>query len=163
MTERKRVLEVESRQGRVGLLALQGRGVVRFGNAPLQSCDWSKVICETKARTVQAFYSSFFGGDIRVELVDLRQHIVRRRALGTVETSYHGEDAEFCVPIDLGSDSLLQALYSDDTGPTTHMKSRMNRMSQALGRARSWSSTRSAGTVCWKTSATSTSPTPRKS
>jgi uncharacterized protein (DUF362 family) len=99
------------------LLALTGRGAVRFGNSPLQSCDWAKVIEQTGARRVQEFYQEHARGGPPVELTDLRQHIVRRSALGTIATRFHGEDADSCVPVDLGARSLLEDLYRGEADP----------------------------------------------
>jgi uncharacterized protein (DUF362 family) len=99
------------------LLALAGRGTVYFGNAPLQSADWDKVTNETGAKRVQEFYVGPGKGDVAVQLVDLRQHIVHRNALGMVKPLYHGGDEDFCVPVDLGSDSLLDEFYKTGGNP----------------------------------------------
>ena len=99
------------------LLALGGQGSVRFGNAPLQSADWDRVTHETGAQSVQEFYTRFGKSDLPVQLVDLRQHIVRRTALGMVEPVYHEGGAESCVPVDLASDSLLDELYQSGRNP----------------------------------------------
>jgi uncharacterized protein (DUF362 family) len=99
------------------LLALEGRGSVCFGNAPLQSADWDKVVQETGARSVQEFYAGPGKGGVPVQLRDLRQHIVRRNTLGTVEPLYHGSDSGFCLPVDLGSDSLLDEFYKSGGNP----------------------------------------------
>lgn len=99
------------------LLALAGKGSVGFGNAPLQSADWERVTHETGAQSVQEFYTRFGRGDVSVQLCDLRQHIVRRNVLGMVEPIYHGDDAEVCVPVDLGSESLLDELYKSGGDP----------------------------------------------
>ena len=99
------------------LLALGGRGVVRFGNAPLQSCDWAKVIDETGACRVQEFYKEYGNAEAPVNLMDLRQQIVRRSAFGTVETRLCGDNADFCVPVDLGKNSLLDEFYRSGVDP----------------------------------------------
>jgi hypothetical protein len=39
------------------LIALQGKGSIGFGNAPLQSCDWNAVIDQTGALQVQKFFT----------------------------------------------------------------------------------------------------------
>lgn len=98
-------------------IALGGRGSVRFGNAPLQSCEWNKVVEETGAQRVLNFYRQFGNQEVMVNLTDLRQHIIHRHALGTVETCFHGNDTDLCVPVDLGSDSLLDALYQSGGEP----------------------------------------------
>jgi uncharacterized protein (DUF362 family) len=99
------------------LLALGGRGSVVFGNAPLQSADWSRIIQETGAQSVQEFYTQYCKGDVSVRMVDLRQHIVHTNNLGIFEPVYHGDDADFCAPVDLGSDSLLDGFYRQGEDP----------------------------------------------
>ncbi len=99
------------------LIALGGRGSVRFGNAPLQSADWDRVADETGARSTEQFYLGAGRGEVPVQLIDLRQHIVRRNHLGIVVPLYHGSDADFCVPVDLGTDSLLDEFYKHSTTP----------------------------------------------
>ncbi len=99
------------------LLALGGHGSVGFGNAPIQSADWDRVTQETGAQRVQEFYSGPGKGDVTVQLMDLRQHIVHRNPLGMVEPLYHGNDVEFCVPVDLGSESLLDEFYKSGGHP----------------------------------------------
>jgi uncharacterized protein (DUF362 family) len=99
------------------LLALSGTGSVSFGNAPLQSADWMTVTRETGAQHLHEFYTHFFKTDISVQLVDLRQHIVRRKLLGAVEPLYHVDDTEACIPVDLGPDSLLDQLYARGQSP----------------------------------------------
>ena len=99
------------------LLALEGRGSVCFGNAPLQSADWSRVVQETGAHSVEEFYARHYTSDVSVRLVDLRQHIVHLNALGMFESLYHGDDTKFCVPVNLGRDSLLDEFYKSGEDP----------------------------------------------
>ena len=99
------------------LIALRGAGSIRFGNAALQSADWDRVIHETGAQSVQEFYGKCGKADVPVQLVDLRQHIVYMNTLGMVEPLYHGDDAKSCVPVDLGSESLLDELYRSGADP----------------------------------------------
>ena len=93
------------------LMALGHHGTVRFGNAPLQSCEWEKVIEQTGAQRVLEFYQNHAGRQAKVLLNDLRQHIIHRSLMGTVETRFHGEDMAMCVPVDLGGESLLDQFY----------------------------------------------------
>jgi len=99
------------------LLALAGTGSVSFGNAPLQSADWTRVTQETGAQHLSDFYTRFLKTDVSVHLVDLRQHIVRRNPLGGVEPLCHRDETEACIPVDLGPDSLLDELYLQDRSP----------------------------------------------
>jgi len=99
------------------LLALEGRGSVSFGNAPLQSCDWSSVVQQTGAKQVEEFYARVNPGSVTVRLTDLRQHIIRRDSLGVVTTDLHVEKDGLWVEVDLGGSSLLDALYADGTVP----------------------------------------------
>ena len=75
------------------------------------------MIEETGARKVQDFYANFGSGDVRVELVDLRQQVVHRSPLGRAVTSFRGEEEDLCAPVDLGSDSLLDELYHRGEAP----------------------------------------------
>jgi uncharacterized protein (DUF362 family) len=99
------------------LLALGGQGEVAFGNAPLQSCDWSAVTQQSGATRVEEFYRrpGFEGPTVR--LTDLRQHIIHRGALGGVSTELHAETADACVNVEFGEDSLLDQLYGKEMPP----------------------------------------------
>lgn len=99
------------------LLALKGTGSIAFGNAPLQSCDWSAVTQQTGAAQLQEFYSKRGNGAVKVNLVDLRQHIIRRSALGDVMTNFHADSGDQCIEVDLKTDSLLDHLYSSTQQP----------------------------------------------
>jgi uncharacterized protein (DUF362 family) len=99
------------------LIALNGRGSVAFGNAPLQSTDWLKVTEQAGARRVQEFYDRYYHRRIPISLVDLRQHIMRRNLLGSVSTEFHQDSQEDCVEVDLGADSLLDQLYAGGSRP----------------------------------------------
>jgi len=62
------------------LAATGERGKVRYGNAPLQSCEWHRVIADTGALAVKDFYAAAGVANIAEE--DLRGQVVRRDALG---------------------------------------------------------------------------------
>lgn len=98
------------------LLALDGSGSVAFGNAPIQSCDWSRVLQETGAARVEEFYRSVCPGILPVRATDLRRHVVRDGALGGLAVQLHSED-ESCVEVDLGAESLLDALFTGAETP----------------------------------------------
>lgn len=99
------------------LLALGSQGSVHFGNAPLQSCDWSKVVAETGARRLEEFYASHSQGGPQVNLVDLRGHVVTRGLLGGLRTTRHNDEQDVSARIDLGRDSLLEAHYKAGSSP----------------------------------------------
>jgi uncharacterized protein (DUF362 family) len=99
------------------LIALKGNGSIAFGNAPLQSCKWSQVTQQSGARRVEEFYAKFNREGIGVSLVDLRQHIMHRGALGDVTTEFHADGGEHCVEVELATDSLLDQLYTSGPQP----------------------------------------------
>jgi len=96
------------------LLAVGEKGVVRFGNAPIQSCDWGRVLDESGAAKVLEFYRNF--GRHRVEACDLRSYIVKRQLLGGIKP-VDKKDEQDEVEIDLGNDSLLEELYTSTREP----------------------------------------------
>lgn len=98
------------------LLALKGRGEVCFGNAPIQSCDWSKVLDETGGAQVEEFYRGPGRGPLQVRSFDLRHHVVRDGILGGLQVALHAEDGD-CVEVDLGKESQLEGLYDGVSEP----------------------------------------------
>lgn len=83
-------------------------GLVSFGNAPLQSCDYARVSVETGASSVAKFYKDLTGTDIGPrDLRLLRSRWTNFGALITVEK----EGDENAVQFDLGEDSCLEDLY----------------------------------------------------
>jgi len=96
------------------LIAVGADGLVRFGNAPLQSCEWSRVLFDTGASRVVEFYKSFTSS--RIEACDLRSYITRRDALGRVIfVSEENDNSQ--VRVDLGENSLLEELYIGEIKP----------------------------------------------
>lgn len=86
------------------LIAIGPNGNVRFGNAPLQSCDWAQVLQDTGAADALAFYQQ---NGAPVEAKDLRMLVLERDFLGRV-TSVDRRDARAeVVDIDFGAESLL--------------------------------------------------------
>lgn len=92
------------------LKALNGSGSVAFGNAPIQSCEWSKVVKETGAEEVARFFERFHRNGVEVKLTDLRRHVVQGTRIGGRKLLYHSEEATAIVPVELGRDSLLEEL-----------------------------------------------------
>lgn len=90
------------------LLAVGEEGSVRFGNSALQSCDFRKVLADTGADRVEAFYRDQ-GRSVRAR--DLRLYVAPRDSLGRVTSVDRGDDREG-VEIDLGSRSLLPETHA---------------------------------------------------
>jgi len=97
------------------LLAVGENGLVRFGNAPVQSCDWTRVLNETGAAQVADFYGDRVPQ--RVVASDLRSYIVRRNAVGVFDETSKQEKNQDEVEVDLGVDSLLEELYTGNVQP----------------------------------------------
>ena len=53
-------------------LALGGKGAIVIADAPIRDCQWAELMKATQLRSVQEFYRSRFGFDLRV--VDLRDY-----------------------------------------------------------------------------------------
>jgi hypothetical protein len=87
-------------------LATGPAGRIRFGNAPLQSADWERVLAETGALAVEEFYRE---RQLPIEATDLRL-FVTRATLGRLVTVERRDAAGQAVEIDLGPDSLLAEL-----------------------------------------------------
>jgi uncharacterized protein (DUF362 family) len=98
------------------LLALQGQGTLAFGNAPIQSCDWPRVLAETGASRVEEFYRSVSPGSLPVQATDLRGHVVRNSMLSGFKEPLHSEKGAY-VPVDLANESLLDAFYANGASP----------------------------------------------
>ncbi len=88
------------------LIACGPEGTVRFGNAPVQGCDFDRVLKETGADAVRAFYERH---SCPVTAHDLRLYRAERSVLGYVR-SEHFEDASGGVEITLRDTSELSAL-----------------------------------------------------
>ena len=88
------------------LIALDGKGEVVIGNAPLQSCDWDAVLDQTGTRALIEYYRLH---RCNVRAMDLRCY---RSAYSTIGTRSNGrfENVSDAVAIDLGRDSLLAEL-----------------------------------------------------
>jgi len=96
------------------LLAVGETGNVKFGNAPVQSCNWDRILEETGAAKVSEFYNK--DGRFSVESSDLRSHVVVRHLLGGI-TKIDNLKEQNEVVVDLGKDSLLEELYTLKNDP----------------------------------------------
>ena len=62
-------------------LIAAGHGArIRFGNSPLQSCDWSRVLADSGADRVERFYAD---NGVDVAATDLRLFVTERSFLGS--------------------------------------------------------------------------------
>jgi uncharacterized protein (DUF362 family) len=93
------------------LLAVGPLGKVTFGNAPVQSTDWKKVIQETGANRVLEFYRR---NNIPVQAQDLRMFIATRNLFGKILYVEEGKGNEDVINVDLGQESLLAALGGEN-------------------------------------------------
>lgn len=94
-------------------IATGPRGVVQFGNAPLQSCRWPKVLADAGADGLGRFYAD---QDRSVDPCDLR--------LFTSEFGrHHHRDPADAVVFDLGDESRLAGM---DGGQAPHGRPRVH-------------------------------------
>jgi uncharacterized protein (DUF362 family) len=93
------------------LIAAGPEGKVEFGNAPVQSAEWSRLMDETGAGEVAAFYESV---GAPVEPRDLRLYVAPRNAAGGI-VQVEARGGEAAVEVDLGADSLLATLGGGET------------------------------------------------
>jgi len=91
------------------LLAAGPRGRVDFGNSALQSCDFERVMADTEADRVLAFYRE---QALPVRARDLRLFVVARDALGRITHTDHRDDGDG-VEFDLGRESLLAPMSAE--------------------------------------------------
>jgi len=89
------------------VLAVGPSGKVIFGNAPLQSCNWQKVLQDTGADRVLEFYKQ---RGIEVRAQDLRLFIAPRKRWGCVAYVDRRDDTNCAVEVDLADESLLSSL-----------------------------------------------------
>lgn len=85
-------------------IAVGAKGDVAFGNAPLQSCQWSSVLADTGADRVAGFYAAE-GASVRAE--DLRLFATEKTLLGRTMKSRSLGDESSAAVFDLGDSSLL--------------------------------------------------------
>lgn len=94
-------------------IAVGAKGNVVFGNAPLQSCKWSRVLADTGADRAAGFYAAE-GASVRAE--DLRLFAAEKTILGRTVRSRNLGDDSFAAVFDLGGSSLL-AERRDESSP----------------------------------------------
>lgn len=97
------------------VLAVGPHGTVCFGNAPVQSCDWERVLEETGATRVSSFFRDQVGRT--VEACDLRSYIVKRGAVGGLRQVVRHVETLDEIEVDLGRESLLEELYTGANKP----------------------------------------------
>jgi hypothetical protein len=89
------------------LIAAGRAGRVRFGNAPLQSTNWSRVLRDARADVVQSFYQA---RQQPVEARDLRLLVTERAGTGGIRSVERRDEHGNAVAVDLGAASLLEEL-----------------------------------------------------
>jgi Domain of unknown function (DUF362) len=89
------------------LIATGPNGRVRFGNSPLQSCEWERVLADTGADIVLDFYRKH-GQSVSAK--DLRFFVAERNVLGRVTSVERREDSADAVEIAFGGESLLSEI-----------------------------------------------------
>jgi len=97
------------------LLATGSEGSVAFGNSPLQSTDWARVLRESGADRVAHYYRE---RGLPVRPVDLRLFVTQRSLLGHTKSVEKRGDGDG-LSIDLGSDSLLTEIPRQDARGAT--------------------------------------------
>jgi hypothetical protein len=95
-------------------LATGPSGRIRFGNSPLQACDWKAVQNQTGASVVEEFFRKH---DVDVQARDLRLHVIKLTALGRVRHVDERDDSSNGVEISLGEESLLHEISSQGARP----------------------------------------------
>lgn len=86
------------------LIATGPDGNVAFGNAPLQSCNWQRVLADTGADQVAEFYAAE-GAPVQAE--DLRLVVAERGFLGNIKKIHGRDENSSAVIFDLGGNSWL--------------------------------------------------------
>ncbi|HCI56136.1 MAG TPA: hypothetical protein DFI01_09485 [Bacteroidales bacterium] len=89
-------------------------GRVNFGNAPLQSCDFSSVLRDTASDVILKQAKT---KRLNIESRDLRSYIVRQTKLGNlVVINNYREKNDQIVEVDLGKSSLLNDVMPNHDG-----------------------------------------------
>jgi len=88
--------------------ACRDANLVKIGNAPIQSCDYTRASGETGMAAIREFYSSRGGRDIGPH--DLRSFSSRRTWYGALLSTSSSND-NMTVRIDLGERSHLEELF----------------------------------------------------
>jgi uncharacterized protein (DUF362 family) len=92
------------------LIAIGENGSVGVGNAPLQSCDWWKVINDVNLPSILDFYKD--NGVASLKAQDLRLYVGKRTFAGAISEE-QVRDSKDAVLVDLGKKSLLEPLGED--------------------------------------------------
>lgn len=89
------------------LIAVGENGSVAVGNAPLQSCNWQKVVDDVKLLPLLKFYKE--NGIASINIQDLRLYVGKRTFAGAISEE-EVRDSKDAVFVDLCSNSLLEPL-----------------------------------------------------
>jgi uncharacterized protein (DUF362 family) len=93
------------------LIAVGAGGRIAFGNAPVQSCNWERVLAASGADAVLKFYAD---QGRSVEARDLRLFIAERDGLGRTLKTEMRDGVQNAIELDLKTESVLSAFGSDD-------------------------------------------------
>ncbi len=93
------------------LIAAGREGQVRFGNAPLQSCDWEAVLEQSGAAKLEEFYAA---QSRDVQPRDLRSLVTKRGISGRELTAVNRQPEQVCVT--LSRTSALSELTNGTAG-----------------------------------------------
>jgi uncharacterized protein (DUF362 family) len=95
------------------MIAAGDPGLVAFGNAPIQGCDYAKVAAETGADRLAAHYRRR-GHDVGP--IDLRVVVSRITRFGAI-LDVKTRDPSSIVDVDIGAASMLEPLYRSSSTP----------------------------------------------
>ena len=92
-------------------IALKENGRIIIADAPLQVCDFSKVILENGTKSIVNFYKK---NGIKIELIDFRKERAITDLVGRIKgiEKLNGDPRGYTV-VDLGKDSLLYDIIDD--------------------------------------------------
>jgi len=89
------------------IIATGKEGKIEVGNAPLQSCDYQKIIIDTKLDKILEFYKN---NKVDISIVDLRDYYIFKTKTGIISRNKTKESKE-SVNINLGKLGKLDELY----------------------------------------------------
>jgi len=92
-------------------IALKGRGQIIIADAPLQSCDFKKLVNKTGLNRILDFYKQHCG--LQIKLMDFRLAVAAKDITGFISTKRQEGDPAGYVAVDLKSDSELSEICDD--------------------------------------------------
>jgi uncharacterized protein (DUF362 family) len=92
-------------------IALKGRGQIIIADAPLQSCNFAKLVDKTGLDRILDFYRRHC--DLQIKLMDLRLAVATKDMTGFISTKRQEGDLVGYVAVDLKNDSELSEICDD--------------------------------------------------